>query len=429
MGAFAGIFVQYDDAIDRVLETDLKEQVNPQARMNVSCIQSVHASAESFQKVSTYFKMIFGEDISFYDQYGKLGFILGSPLEGGSRYGEALNKATVQYQERQPKIWNQGLGMRSVLGLLLRIFAGDKKVILCDEPEAFLHPPQAARLGTVLAEVAKELKKQIFVATHDRNLLNGLTASGAGNVHVQRLARTEAGFTSQAVPSEALRGARAKSLIRYTPLLDSLFSSATILVENEQDAYFLSEAISHVIEKESPEVNISIDDFLFIGTGGKDLLGKIAKILESMHSNVIIACDFDILTQKGQFKSLLKEIGEWDDEIDASYENLVNVARKNPEYSAQNAESILKTFKNSGIRSPLPTFNEAGAEFLRKMDAVGVCINQVGELEDFDKATLKKLGAKGKPLWPHNAIEAGAAEGEEACCYAQRIVQAALAGL
>jgi len=46
-----------------------------------------------------------------------------------------------------PELADQGDGMRSLIGLLLPLIAASPPLALVDEPEAFLHPPQAAQLG------------------------------------------------------------------------------------------------------------------------------------------------------------------------------------------------------------------------------------------------------------------------------------------
>ncbi|MFJ1606777.1 AAA family ATPase [Streptomyces sp. NPDC088253] len=73
----------------------------------------------------------------------------------------------------------QGDGMKSLLGLLLPLVTASCRIMLIDEPEAFLHPPQAKIAGTVLGELAAERGIQILIATHDRNFLVGLLEAKA----------------------------------------------------------------------------------------------------------------------------------------------------------------------------------------------------------------------------------------------------------
>ena len=72
---------------------------------------------------------------------------------------------------------SQGDGMRSFAAVLLHILAANNHPIqFLDEPEAFLHPPQARLLGKYIAESRRE-KSQLFIATHSTDFLRCLTAS------------------------------------------------------------------------------------------------------------------------------------------------------------------------------------------------------------------------------------------------------------
>ena len=58
-----------------------------------------------------------------------------------------------------------------------------------DEPEAFLHPPQAEMIGNAICELKSD-NSQVFVATHDSNVLKGfLSSAHAQNVTVVRVER------------------------------------------------------------------------------------------------------------------------------------------------------------------------------------------------------------------------------------------------
>lgn len=252
LGVFSDLFVEFDDAIARVHETSLKRQVAPQNNTEkTSLTQSAFENERASERIKNYFQRIFHKEISYYERHGNIGFILTPELQSASSAGHALNQDTKNHMDNSPKLWHQGLGMRSVLGLLLKIFAADKEIIIVDEPEAFLHPPQAAGLGNVLSEIAVSEKKQIILATHDRNLLNGLLKSGDHRVSIQRISRSGDSSWVKSIEPATLSNVRVKSLIRYSTIFDSLFVRMTVLVENEKDAYFYSEAIEHILTKDS----------------------------------------------------------------------------------------------------------------------------------------------------------------------------------
>ena len=65
---------------------------------------------------------------------------------------------------QMPRLDQQGDGMKSLMGLLLNIVASAYPVVLVDEPEAFLHPPQARLIGRMLGD-EKDPDAQVLVAT------------------------------------------------------------------------------------------------------------------------------------------------------------------------------------------------------------------------------------------------------------------------
>lgn len=54
------------------------------------------------------------------------------------------------YYKSIEKLDEQGDGIRSFVATVITILVGNRPVLLLDEPEAFLHPPQAFRLGEVI---------------------------------------------------------------------------------------------------------------------------------------------------------------------------------------------------------------------------------------------------------------------------------------
>ncbi len=48
---------------------------------------------------------------------------------------------------------DQGDGVKSFIGILISVMAAPFFFLLIDEPDAFLHPPQALLMGAMLAEL------------------------------------------------------------------------------------------------------------------------------------------------------------------------------------------------------------------------------------------------------------------------------------
>ncbi|MHC5744858.1 MAG: AAA family ATPase [Nostoc sp.] len=70
-----------------------------------------------------------------------------------------------QPMEQYEKLDDQGDGIRSFVGITTALLATKRNVFLIDEPEAFLAPPQAFRIGEFIAEQANS-KRQINNFSH-----------------------------------------------------------------------------------------------------------------------------------------------------------------------------------------------------------------------------------------------------------------------
>jgi predicted ATPase len=84
--------------------------------------------------------------------------------------------------EKYERLDDQGDGLRSFTGIMTALLCADRDVFLIDEPEAFLHPPQAFRIGELLAENASDLL-QMFVATHSSDVLQGNARASGRSYH------------------------------------------------------------------------------------------------------------------------------------------------------------------------------------------------------------------------------------------------------
>ncbi|MCD2141092.1 ATP-binding protein [Rhodococcus pyridinivorans] len=73
-----------------------------------------------------------------------------------------------------PNLDDQGDGFRSFVGVVLSVLLACDRLILLDEPEAFLHPEQARRLGRWIAQESFRSSIQIVVSTHNSHFLQGL---------------------------------------------------------------------------------------------------------------------------------------------------------------------------------------------------------------------------------------------------------------
>ncbi|MCG5436209.1 ATP-dependent nuclease [Micromonospora foliorum] len=237
---------------------------------------------------------------------GKVGIPAPARDQSQRSYREALAKL--------PLLEAQGDGMKSLLGLIIPIIAASHPTVIVDEPEAFLHPPQAFALGMALGEIARDSKTQIILSTHDRNLLGGLVASDAP-LAVIRLNRVDDTGSASQLSHEQLRELWSDPVLHYSNVLDGLFHRLVVLAEGERDCRFYQAALDTHAELSAGSNDYPIpppSDVLFVPSYGKDGMPRLAEVLRAAAVPVVATPDLDILNDRGKIQRLLSSLGaDW----------------------------------------------------------------------------------------------------------------------
>lgn len=210
-----------------------------------------------------------------------------------------------------PLIEVQSDGVRSFAGILLTLLASRYPLVLIDEPEAFLHPPQARLLGRYLAELLRE--GQIFVATHSLDVLLGLVEARPDRVLVVRLTRDQGLTSSRILTSAQLAELWRDPLLRFSRVLDGLFHDGVVVCEGDTDCQFYS-AVKDEGEKNETDRR---RDIMFTYAGSKQRIPLVTKALCALGVPVAAVVDFDALRDTQVLQSLVEGLGhEYNDELD-----------------------------------------------------------------------------------------------------------------
>ncbi len=373
---------------------------------------------------------IFGEPLTLDRLSGQLQLRVGRPgVEAPSV--EAVTQEYRAALAALPPLGGQGDGMRSLLGLLLPLVAATYPIVVVDEPEAFLHPPQAAALGRALGEIAQARQLQVLLATHDRNLLSGLLESQVA-VSVVRLTREANKTRAAQLDPELLRDVWSDPVLRYSNVLDGLFHRLVVLCEGDADCRYLAAALDAAARGEPLLVPTS--EVLFVPAGGKDGLPKVAKALTAVRVPVVASPDLDILDDEAKIRRMVEALGgDWSrveadyrlatqpfrtarepvlcrhvrDAVDAALQDHLDEA-----YTADRRKAVLANLRIS--ESPwkqLKRFGEAAFSgqsaaaadrLLGTLESMGVVCVRVGELERFAPA----LGVSKGAAWLPAALQA-----------------------
>ncbi|MFI7675145.1 ATP-dependent nuclease [Actinophytocola sp. NPDC049390] len=406
------------------------------------------------EKVDELCIKVFNQHITV-DTLGKnITLRLGTPPDDISPPG--YNDDPLSYREaldKLPKLDGQGHGMRSLLGKLFPILTATHPIIIIDEPEAFLHPPQATIFGRLIGDITRDSGVQVILATHDRNILVGLLESKSP-VSVVRLTRVNGRNDAYQLSTEEISRIWSDPVLRYSHVLDGLFHQRVVLVEHDRDCTFYSAALDAAHEDEPLPVNPS--DILFVPTNGKDGMAPVAQALSSIKVPVIASPDIDILDDENKMRRLVTALGADWSEYREQFQACTSYLRapKEPVLAASVAskvqaylDGILKQdprrlwdretreefrsltrggnnsweeLKKHGVRGFRKDVETSAYNLLDRLDRIGLVIVREGTLESFGigYSVTERKGLN----WLRSALDKGAHRSTSAMSHARRLV-------
>ena len=190
-------------------------------------------------------------------------------------------------------------GVKAFTGLTAAVFSSNYKVILIDEPEAFLHPPLARKLGKVLTQTASEREGNVFASTHSADFLMGCIQASRP-VDVVRLTYQKDVPTARILPGGDLRKLMNDPLLRSTGVLNALFHEGAVVCEADRDRAFYEEVNERLTASEQ-----GIRDTLFLNATNKQTIQRIIKPLRQMGIPAAAIVDLDVI-KEADLTSLLR---------------------------------------------------------------------------------------------------------------------------
>jgi energy-coupling factor transporter ATP-binding protein EcfA2 len=153
-----------------------------------------------------------------------------------------LDDRAVQFHSGTLPLQEQSDGIQCYVGMIAAMLSLPLRLILIDEPEAFLHPPLARRLGAAVSEIARDRGARVVASTHSAEFLRGCVESPA-DTSIVRLTyeRTTGKATARSLSTSELRPLMAEPLLRSTRALEGLFHRAVVVGESDADRAFYDE--------------------------------------------------------------------------------------------------------------------------------------------------------------------------------------------
>lgn len=257
------------------------------------------------EKISRLFERAFGHGLMInYLGGSQIPIHIGNKPEGP----EFVDRATKAYSDevkKYPALHLQGDGMRSYAGILFEAVASSRDVIFIDEPEAFLHPPQARKLGQTLST---EARGQLIVATHDSDILRGFLEGNKGKVRILRIRREgNKNWVYEASPASIALLWKTPAL-RFSRALDAIFHDQAMLCEDDSDCRLISSVADYMqdIHEEA------WPDTAYVPMGGKSGIPTAAEVLRAIGVPVKAVLDFDAISDVSFFEKIVKAFGgDW----------------------------------------------------------------------------------------------------------------------
>ncbi len=328
----------------------------------------------------------------------------------------------------------QGDGMRGFVGVLINTLLLGFKVQLIDEPEAFLHPPQAQLLGEILCRYA-EADRQLILSTHSGDFLRGVLKSQRNPIRIIRIRRKGNVNHVKTITPELIKQFWSDPILLYSNVLDGIFHEKVVICESEADSRFYG-AIADAL-RVNPDHEFA-NDIMFIHSGGKHAVSKLGNALRQLDVPLATVVDIDVLREEQPLRSIVEAFGGTWRDIERGWKIVHKAITKLPplkdfgqilsllkleiaaletdqertplklfpQETARKIENALRSrtpgalLKSSG-RSALPQGQETEAfdQLVANLKEIGIFVVELGELERF----VQTVGGEG-PRWVNDVL-------------------------
>lgn len=308
LGSLTDFFIRSISTIDRLTAADPKGRVALVRETLSHPLHFIDANEELEFLLSHYFRRAFGTDLIAHRGAGSdILLLCGDRPEPA----EQQDRVSIEYLRKLDsfdRIHHQGDGVRSFVGVLLHALIAPTSCVLIDEPDAFLHPPQARQMGRLLAnELPPE--SQVFLATHSADLVRGLLDSASKRIRVVRIVRDGNLNHVCELSNDSLHDLWNDPILKHSNVIEAVFHKRAVVCEGEGDCWFYA-AVMAALEN---QVDVSdVSETMYLSAGGKDGIPKIVKALSALSVPVGVIADFDLLRSRALLEALAKQLAfDW----------------------------------------------------------------------------------------------------------------------
>lgn len=411
-GNIAKFRITHLDAESRLRVAKKTNSYNPHESPPQNILQALFGNGEIESELQDAFVESFDTEIKLdYSGMTQLALRIANEFEDIPKDPREAYPVFSKYQ----MLDDQGDGYKSFAGVILSLLLSKNRVVLLDEPEAFLHPAQAKQLGYWIAEHSTKIDGQIIVATHNSSFLAGILTSSQ-DVDIYRLNRDGDNTQFNLMPSDATENLAKSPLLSSQRILDAIFHTGVVVCEADADR-----AVYQTVATKE----LGNNDLIFIHAHNKQTIPRVVKLFKDASIPVSSIADLDLINSSSLIElaelctddvELINELKEFQKKVEEEIlgaENkeilknlkgevvvfLEQLEKDKHELSGarsalnrlRNDASDWKIMKVDGIEAFSDELKEEAEHIISKLKEIGVFLPHVGELEGWmDLETRRK---------------------------------------
>ena len=304
---------------------------------SLTIMKGLESDSKSIDTLNKVLQMGFGKSVEVYEEYRDGTLVKKYKIGKSTNIIAAINsnrRDNLNLLKDMEDLHSQGDGIRSAFAILSSLIVNNHSLFLIDEPETFLHPPQARLLGKNIVALSKQ--KQCFISTHSIDFIKGVLEADSSRVKIIKIDRLENENKFNLVDNDSVAEIANDKNLRYTNILDGLFYDGLVLCENESDCKFYSAILENL--------NLALyQNTLFCAVGGKDQFKKVVPLLKKLNIQYFIIADIDLINNKDNLKQLVNSIEpNCYDQIDACHKKFIEEFEKGMN-SQVKTQQVIKT--------------------------------------------------------------------------------------
>jgi predicted ATPase len=298
------------------------------------------------------------------------------------------NEAARLFHGKALHIKDASDGVQAFVGIVCAVLSGDYRAILIDEPEAFLHPPLARKLGHQLTRNLK-VGGTLMASTHSPDFLIGCLQASP-SVRVVRLEYANRKSKGKIVDAAVLTRLFKAPLLRSANVISALFHNGVVVTESDNDRAFYAEIYYRLAEQETGYPSV-----LFVNAQNKQTIRDIIGPLRAFGVPAVAVVDVDILKDGG---------GDWIPWLEAAHVPSalhVGLGHQRATFRKLFTDQTLN-MDDGGITQLEKDHRAAANDFFDQLQQYGLFVVRNGAVESW----LRILGIKSKKAaWTVEMLE------------------------